>query len=57
MLPRLLRTMSASNRDLVERISRIMLRQKPETVEQTWRYGQSDSRDFLRESRSRHWSS
>lgn len=49
MLPRLLGPFSLSNRELVERVKRIMLRQKPETVEAdlTAMRDRPDSRDLL----------
>jgi pimeloyl-ACP methyl ester carboxylesterase len=51
MLPRLLGPMSSTNRDLVERVNRIMLRQKPETVEADLRAmrDRPDSRGLLPE--------
>ena len=51
MRPRLLSPRSLSNRDLVERVDRIMTRQKPETVEGdlTAMRDRPDARDRLRE--------
>jgi pimeloyl-ACP methyl ester carboxylesterase len=51
MLPRLLGPMSAGNRDLTERVQRIILRQKPETVEADLKAmrDRPDSRAFLAE--------
>jgi len=51
MRPRLLSPRSLSNRDLVERVDRIMQRQKPETVEGdlTAMRDRPDTRDRLRE--------
>ena len=49
MVPKLLAEASLSNRDLVERLRRIILRQKPETVEAdlTAMRGRRDSSDLL----------
>jgi pimeloyl-ACP methyl ester carboxylesterase len=51
MVPRLLGPLSLSNADLVERVRRIILRQKPETIEADLAAmrDRPDSRDFLPE--------